>query len=166
MDLLLTANDTVFVEESPLQGIFPTLRFTCNGNITQLLYRASAGGSDRERFEFWRISNENPENSNALMYVPTRADEVLNRSISANAHLYSVNVNIPIQANDFLGITKLVPGTLHFQNVNESSYYYREFLASSFNARGERARPIRPLITALISRKLLMFVIRRIQFHM
>ena len=162
LEQLLTANNIELQEECPLQGIFPTLLFTCDGTLTRLIYRTNFDGAEfgrSELFEVWRVNATNPSISNALSPpISTRRNEVLFRNISSNASLYSVgNLNISIQANDYLGIAQLVPSTMHFQRIEGMTpvYYYRRSLASSFNLAEEEAEAdsLVPLITAVISRK-------------
>ncbi len=139
-------NNSKLLNDSIHQGIFPTLRFTCDGTLTQLIYRTIAGGAEfgrSELFEFWRVNSINQNISNALEPIPTRETEILFRNISSNTSLYSVYLNISVKADDYMGIGQLVPSTMQYQAVNDSisDYYYRRQLSSLFNVEDEVAEP-------------------------
>ncbi len=150
-----TDRNAVFLVNTTLQGIFPTLRFTCDGNLTQLIYRTIPGGSpygESERFGLWRLSSTN---STVLLRVSLRENEILFRNVSSAVKLYSIDLNIPVQVNDHLGHAVIQPSTLQFLNVEndtKSKYYFERNFLSKAVLESEDIQPYMPLITAVISR--------------
>ena len=109
-------------------------------------------------FQFWRESSANPNISTALLPTPSKENEVFYRNVSSDTVLYSVNLNIPVQANDYLGIAQLVVSTMQFlsvENETASNFYFRPLLLSTFNLLEDGINwPFLPLITAVVSRTL------------
>lgn len=148
----------MFSTSDTLQGIFPTFRFICDGNLTQLIYRTIPGGSpygQSERFGLWQM-NQNQSLSNAIQVISLRSSEVFFRNVSSEASLYSLNdLDIPVQENDYLGLAVIAPSSLQFLDTmdeNVSRYYYQAMLSSSVNFEEISALPYMPLITAIVSR--------------
>ena len=144
---------------SPLQAIFKTLRFTCDGNVTQLIYRTTPtfviGDGSSEWFQFWREDSNNSNISYALAPSPSRQTETLYRSINEDASVRSLEVNIPIQANDFLGVAQLVVGTLlYFEGTGEhdaQTNFIRPWPSPTFDIQDGDNVPFIPFITAVVS---------------
>lgn len=136
------------------------MRFTCNGTLTQLIYRTSPGGSPfglDERFQLWQFGSANETVSNVVRTISTRRNEVLFRSINSNITLYSINnLNVPVQANNHLSFdVVLIRSFLQFLRASTSEYYYYTGpILSSITFEGQTGIPLLPLITAVISRML------------
>ena len=107
-------------------------------------------------FQFWRENNTNPNISTALLPTPSKGNEVFYSNVSSNAALYSVDLNIPVQVNDYLGIAQFVVSTMHYLPVENDSapgFYFRPSLLSTFNIVEDGFNwPFLPLITAVVSR--------------
>ena len=167
LDQLLSANDTVTAPPSFLvvvnnqfsqaqQGIFPSLRITCEGNLTQFIYRTSLGGSQQplnEYFDIWRNDSNNTDFANITVFV-RRDDEVNIMDVNDDVTLYSLDVNIPVQAGDFVGYASFgVTTRLRFQRLEENSGLFR-IPANALDLERELPNHVNfPLITAVISRE-------------
>lgn len=144
----------------PLQGVFPSLRITCNGYLTRLIYSTIPGGAAEQRenevFNIWRENTSNPGVSDLIPPSPSRANETLVRKINANIVLYGLDVNIPVQANDFIGFTAARFSSLlflQFANSSAPRSVYRQFDSQITLATTGGDTVFFPLITAVISRK-------------
>lgn len=133
MDQLVSSVDNVaLAPATPLQGIYPSLRITCNGILTRLIYSTLPGGAAEEEgnefFDIWRENASNPGVANLIPPSLSRAGETFFREINANISLYSLDLSQPVLANDFIGFTATRFSSLFFQQSS-------------------------PLITAVVSRK-------------
>ena len=134
------------------------MRFTCDGTLTQLIYRTLPGGSplgSLERFGLWRSNDTNANLSTALGIIAFKSSEVFFRNVTSEASLYSINdLRIPVQANYHLGLATVIPSSMQFLNVGNvtgSNFYFRTTILSVADLERVGVRPLMPLITAVVS---------------
>lgn len=140
--LVSTIDNVVLPPAVPIQGFYPSLRFTCNGILTRLIYSTVPEGAAEEKenevFHIWRENASNPGIANFIPPPQSRADEAIFREINANISLYSLDLNLTVEANDFLGL---------FAARFSSLLFLQSTRANS------TAVILTPLITAIVSRK-------------
>lgn len=111
-------------------------------------------------FNIWRENTSSPGISDLISPSPSRANETLVMEIDANIALYSLDINIPVQADDFIGFTAAQFTSLLFlQFANRSaprSLYLqsRDRFVSQIELTTTGGDTVFfPLITAVISSK-------------
>lgn len=171
---ILTTNETVLSPPPRLvlinqrlvsvqQGIFPSLRITCNGTLTRLIYSTSRTSEQpnqlaNEFYDFWRKNDTDPDTANLVLPPPRRSNEVFVRNISNDTALYSLDVNVSVQVNDFFGFASFERTLLRFQLLDEGSEPVSLFRVPGVVVDLKHEVPdgvYLPLITAVISRECL-----------
>lgn len=89
---------------------------------------------------------------------PLRANEVRFSDLSQFPFraLYSLNLNLPVQANDFIGFSAFISSSLVFGvSMVPVNAYYRDTLnfKSVFELENAIVQTVVPLMTAVVSRK-------------
>ena len=161
---IMEARDTVDTPSVPVQALYPALRLGCSGNLSEIIYRTSPGGSlGREVIDIWRETSPG-SNVYQLFQVISRNSEVLFGNIEdeeEEVYLYSVrDLDISVQADDFIGFAGGVPSTLKFADLGndapESIYlFFLDNFLITINLDSVTAYDRRyfPLLTAVIARK-------------
>ena len=156
---LISGTGTIYTSR-PTQGLHPAFRITCDGNLTEIIYTTTTGGSTGpEYFIVWREISPGSNVYHAVYPTISRRSETLLIRLNTNIDLYTVKVrNFSVFARDFIGFLALVPSTLRFSNINNaaSGNIYLSTPSDTIdltNVTHNNNQRYSPLITVVISRK-------------